>query len=256
LSALSKLMFRQEMPRVYELKDLSDDSSARFHDFDSKLGEGTVRRKTWLAREHEFQRLDEAAWQFLKQEAQPYLTVNDTKGRGWQQFMDILNQVRAYNHLVDLGCSGVQFIPTKTGQQTPDLEGELYGRKVLCEVKTINISDKEVLERGKNEVRGSTNKLEDLFLKKLISTLEKARGQMKAYNDQKHVRHIAFVVPNFDDRMGEYNGDYYLQIDQYLVDNPYSDIEIVFYNESIFECQVSMTSATLINRFPYPILSL
>ena len=57
----------------------------------------------------------------------------------------------------------------------------------------------------------------------------------------------------------QYNGDYYLQIDRHLVvdrhlvDNPLSEIEIVFYNESIFKCEVYMTSATLINRFPYPI---
>lgn len=245
-------MFRQEMPRVYELKDLSDDSSARFHDFDSKLCEEIERRKTWLAREREFQRLDEASWKFLKQEAQPRLTVKDTKGRGWHQLMDILNQARAYNYLVDFGCSGVHFIPTKKGQQTPDLEGELNGGKVLCEVKIINISDNEVLERDKNEVRETTNKLESAFLKKLISTLEKAQGQMNAYDNGANVRHIAFVVPNFDERMGEYNGDYYLQIDRHLVDNPLSEIEIVFYNESIFKCEVYMTSATLINRFPYP----
>jgi len=47
-----------------------------------------------LAREREFQRLDDAAWEFLKDEALPYLSARDRKGRGWEQLISILNQAR------------------------------------------------------------------------------------------------------------------------------------------------------------------
>lgn len=52
-------MFRTEMPRVYELRDLIADPShpsAYFQKFDVTLND-PLRRQVWHAREQEFQRL-------------------------------------------------------------------------------------------------------------------------------------------------------------------------------------------------------
>jgi hypothetical protein len=106
-------MSRAEMPRVYELCDLIADRSSPssyFQDFDRSVASEAEKKRVWLAREREFQRLDDAAWGFLKNEALPYLCARDSKGRGWEQLISILNQARAYNYLVDRGCSDVRFV--------------------------------------------------------------------------------------------------------------------------------------------------
>lgn len=141
-------MSREELPRVHELRDLINDPTATgayFQDFDNSIRDEPSKKQAWLTWEQEFQRLDPDSWKFLKNEALPYLTKWDANGRGWQQLIAILNQARAYNFLVGAGCSRVRFIPraSQKGRKTPDLEGEENGRKVLCEVKTVNVSDAE-----------------------------------------------------------------------------------------------------------------
>src|SRR5580704_917248 len=106
-------MSRTEMPRVFELCDLIADRSSPssyFQDFETTVASEAEKKRVWFAREREFQRLDDAAWAFLKAEARPYLTSRDRKGRGWEQLISVLNQARAYNYLVDSGCSDVCFV--------------------------------------------------------------------------------------------------------------------------------------------------
>jgi hypothetical protein len=138
-------MSRAETPRVYELCDLIADRSrppSYFQDFDRSVASEPEKKRVWLAREREFQRLDDVAWGFLKDEARPYLNARDSRGRGWEQLISILNQTRAYNYLVDRGCSNVRFIERAKEQnrETPDFEAELGGARVVCEVKTLNAS--------------------------------------------------------------------------------------------------------------------
>lgn len=137
------------MPRVFELRDLIEQSlasSAYFQDFEATLGD-RLARAIWLAREREFPRLDAVSWEALKSEAHPYLILHDPNERGWQQLIDVLNQARAHNYLVELGCCGVRFVP-RGKKETPDLEGTLDTRRVLCEVKTVNISKDEANRRN------------------------------------------------------------------------------------------------------------
>lgn len=186
-------MSRKEMPRVYELRDLIDDPSkpsAYFQNFDSLLRDEPSKKLTWLAREREFQRLDAESWQRLKDEALPFLTAHNAKGRGWEQLISILNQARAHNYLVDHGCSQVRFIPRsqKQGQKTPDLGAELNGQKVLCEVKTINISEAEAHKRQTGVAGSTSNFLDEAFFKKLESTLHEAKCQIDAYDGRVEAR--------------------------------------------------------------------
>lgn len=144
-------MFRNEFPRLYELWDMCEDPNAPntyFHDFDSLLSDTWNRTKPCYEKlESYLQGLDLASWAFLKKEAHPYLAKKDQRGRGWQQLFSILNQAKGHSYLRSIGCSNVQFIPQATIDEveTPDLEGELHCQKVLCEVKTINISRQETL---------------------------------------------------------------------------------------------------------------
>ncbi|MGH8471472.1 MAG: hypothetical protein ACREVJ_03220, partial [Gammaproteobacteria bacterium] len=191
------------------------------------------------------------SWEFLKNEARSYLTTSDANGRGWQQLIEILNQAYAHNFLVGAGCSGVRFIPraSQKGRQTPDLEGEVNGRKVLCEVKTINVSDAEVSRRRGVAVGSTADRLAVPFFNKLMSDLCTAKKQMESYDDSVIVRRIAYIMLNFDDFWGEYKAGYFQQIDQHLADNPVPGLEIVFHNQrTCFHVSVAMRHAAVINE--------
>lgn len=239
-----------ELPRLYELIDLVEDRGAPgayFQDFENSLSAEPQKKRVWLAREAELSELDENAWDFLKKEAHPYLATHDPK-RGWQQLITILNQARAYNFLKSLGCSNPRFVP-RSAAQTPDLEGELSGCKVLCEVKTINVSDEEATARRKGAVRTIKDRLETGFFNKLRSALEAAKEQMEKYSGGTNARQIAYLIINFDDLLAEYKGKYFRRIDEYLAKTPVPGLEIVFHNEkTVFNTQIAMKSATVVNE--------
>jgi hypothetical protein len=144
-------MLRNILPRVYELKDFDKEhvsSPAYFLEFEESIfndPDGWSKFRFWLKRELEVQRLDKDSWEFLKKEADVPLKKPDRDGRGWQKLITILNQARGYIYLVGIGCSDVKFIPKQQNKQTPDVQGNFRdGSIVLCEVKTLNRSDKEV----------------------------------------------------------------------------------------------------------------
>ena len=247
-------MFRSDMPRVYELQDLIADRSAPeayFQSFDISVRDEPEKMKSWRARERAFQRLDPAAWVFLKGEAQRYLTKPNSSGRGYQQLISMLNQAWAYNYLVDIGCQRLAFIPsgTSNGQETPDLKGEVDGRRVLCEVKTIGVSDEEAARRKSHGAGSTVSTLAPGFFNKLTCTLLKAGSQMKSYDSAVGIKRIAFVAIDFDDFLGEYKEDYYAQIDGHLAANPVSDMEVVFFNSrTAFHRPIIMRYAQVIHE--------
>jgi hypothetical protein len=151
------------------------------------------------------------------------------EGRGWQVLFDKLNEAKGYNHLVSVGCTNVAFIPVSSerGKRTPDLQGDLAGTKVLCEVKTINISKVEATRRLTGAAGTINLQLPDGFFNKLKSDLEEASAQMAAYDSDSSVRRIVYVVANFDDNLNEYAGDYSAQIDSFIAANAMPQIEIV-----------------------------
>lgn len=242
------------MPRVYELQDLIYDRSAPtayFQNFDNSVQQFPEKRTTWLVREKVLQRLDAKSWEFLKNEARPYLTSQVPSGRGHQQLISILNQAFAYGYLIDEGWLDVAFIPRSgvSGQETPDLKGQVNDRKVLCEVKSIGISDDEAARRQSGGSGSTTNLLGIGFLNKLTSDLRKAKGQIEAYDASNDITRIAFVVPDFDDLLGEYKLEYFQQIDRHLAVGRTAGIDIVFYNlRTAFHRSVSMSNAHVVNE--------
>jgi hypothetical protein len=247
-------MFREELSRVYELRDLIENPSAPtayFQDFDNSIRDDPSKKLVWLVREEQLRGLDANSWEFLKTEALPYLTKGDPKARGWQQLITILNQAFAYNFLKFIGCSNVRFIPraAQKGIETPDLEGELNCLRVLCEVKTLNHSEEEAIARGGGVARSIQVRLESGFFRKLTSDVKKAKSQMDTYDNQRSARKIVYFVVNFNDRFGEYKERYYQQIDLYLAANPTPGIEVVFHNQrTCFHKRMVMRSATVVNE--------
>lgn len=227
-------MFREELPRLYELRDcIADPASpnAYFHDFDQNLARSAHIKDLYLRSERDLQALDDKAWEHLKGEALPRLTARDKKGRGWQQLFDILNEARAYNYLKLLGCTNLHFIP-RSDKKTPDLEGSRALDRVLCEVKTINISDEEVNFRtGRKKVRSGQITLPTEFLKKLRTTVECAKQQLLAFDDERAAVHYVYLNLCFDDLLAEFKEAYFKQIDDDLARIQVTDIKLVICND-------------------------
>jgi hypothetical protein len=224
-------MFRAQLPRLYDLRDLTADTASRdayFHDFEALLRD-ELARAAFVRWEQKLQCLDGDAWKALKDEASQYLTRRDAC-RGYYQLFDVLGQADGYEHLRNIGCSKVWFIPRsdKQGRKTPDLEGSLDSQRVLCEVKNINISEAETRARRESTVRGIATRLGEGFFRKLRSDITHAKDQLRSYDPMSEARHLAYISMCFDDWVGYCKEDYLRQIEQYLKDNPIPEIEIFF----------------------------
>src|SRR3984893_11399064 len=204
-------MYRKQLPRVYELRDIAQSppsAEAYFSDFGNKLEESSVRLKHFRDIEAELQGLDASAWSYLKAQLAPLLAVRSEK-RGWQALFDKFNEAKGYNHLVSVGCTNVEFIPVSSmnGQRTPDLQGALAGARVLCEVKTINMSEVEATRRTNGAAGSISLQLPDGFFSKLTSDIETAKSQMTAYDADNSIKRIVYIIVNFDDNLHEYADD-------------------------------------------------
>ena len=213
-----------QLPRLYELKDLIPDPSnpnAYFQSFEIFL-QDPIWLETFIRLEQRLQRLEPKAWESLRSKASPYLSKKNPTGRGWQQLFDVLDgEVSAYNYLREsVGCSKVCFIPASR-RRTPDLEGFLDSRRVLCEVKTINISDDEIKTRcGPPAARDVYNPLGAGFFGKLDSDIKSAKTQLENYDSSGEAFHLVYLRICFDDRSGIYDADYFAEIKQHLMKCP------------------------------------
>lgn len=231
-------MYRKELARVYELHDIAQNPpspDAYFSDFDNKLAESLVRLKHFRDIEAELQALDTAAWDYLKEQLVPLLIVK-INNRGWQPLFDKLNEAKGYNHLLEAGCANVRFIPVSSvkNQRTPDVEGISAGTRVLCEVKTINMSEAEAIRRTTGAAGNVYLQLPDGFFGKLKSHIETATAQMVAYDPDDSVKRIVYVVVNFDENLHEYAAEYTAQINKFVAENPVQKAEVVFHIKQPF----------------------
>lgn len=244
-------MFRFELTRLYELKDSIGDQADRdayFQSFDENLANSADIRDAYIRLEHVLQELDPIAWSHLKEEACKRLRLRDKRGRGWQQLFDVLNEARAYRYLKVIGCSKIRFIP-RSERRTPDLECVLDSSRVICEVKTINISDEEVSARtGPPKVRSIDLSLSAEFLKKLRSTVEAAKQQLSALDVAPEDIRLVYLNIIFDDFLAENKEAYFKQIDDELSKAPVEGVKIVFCNEhTLFYKHLQMESADVDN---------
>ena len=183
-----KSSFRNELPRVYELKDMRVDSShpdAYFQNFEEELESSTDKLNAFRKLECWLDVLDDAAWQDFRQRAALHLVSRSrASGRGWQALFDILSEARAFGHLQSIGCTGVHFIACMD-KKMADLGASLDGRSVFCEVKTINVSEDEAekrsrMHRGAFVASSTSPDVGEGFLTKLRATLAYAVKQLDA----------------------------------------------------------------------------
>jgi hypothetical protein len=225
-------VYRKEMSRVFELHDLVRSprpANAYFDDFEKSLAEVPQKLRQFRDIERELKGLDTTAWSDLKADAAERIAARDRR-RGWQALFDILNEAKAYNYLKRIGCTNIAFIPRARvqGQKTPDLKAELGLVNVLCEVKTINMSEDEATRRQIGGVGTSTDRLESGFFRKLTSDLTRAKDQMAAHGADSATKMIAYLIINFDDLLHEYVDRYEIQLNEYMASTPVPGLEVVF----------------------------
>jgi hypothetical protein len=158
--------------------------------------------------------LPEDAWKQIKVDLINRIAVRDPT-RDWQPLFDTFNEVRAYNYLQGTGCGDIRFIPRAKVKKlkTPDLAAAHDGTPILCEVKTINISERELHRRAAGGAGSSSVVVEEKLLEKLSRDITAAKNQMDAYNAD--ARKIAYVVINFDDRAGDCAEEHLAQIENF-----------------------------------------
>jgi hypothetical protein len=174
------------------------------------------------------QGLDAQAWANLKAEVTPLLMAKGPV-RGWQSLIDILNHARAFNYLRKIGCTSIRFIPRSRTKRrrTPDLAAELEGAKVLCEVKTVNISKDEAERRLSGGVGTSTDVLSPKFFRKLDRDIAQAKEQMTTH-DPEAAHRIVYVIVNFDDPLHEYADRYEAQISEHMCEQGVIGANVIF----------------------------
>ncbi len=223
-------MYRNELPHIYELRDVLPNpipASAYFQNLDKSLSDSQQKLRQYRDLEQDLAGLGADAWAFLKSEVKPLLMARH-ETRGWHQLFDKLNQAKAYSHLKRAGYVAVSFIPPSPGCMTPDLEARSGTSRVLCEVKTINVSDVEAHRRSFGGVSSVDDQLQSGFFTKLSSVLAKAQAQMAAFDADSTVSRLAYVVINFDDSLHEYADQYGAQITRYVADHPTHGLEVAF----------------------------
>jgi hypothetical protein len=222
---------RNDFERLSELRDfaISLNSPKTYFQRDDDKFLNPQKRKFFLDIEHELQSLDFEAWEFLRKETLPRLKAKHST-RGWHQLFETLNEAKGYNHLTRIGCTDVKFVPRSKSDnvQTPDLQGKMASTTVLCEVKTINVSEIETERRHSGGVGRTLAHLEESFFKKLISTLDVAASQMRTFNADVETRRIVLVVINFDDSLHEYADRYESQINDRMTKVSIPGIQVVF----------------------------
>ena len=108
------------------------------------------------------------------------------------------------------------------------LEAQLGPTKVVCEVKTINISEIEATRRTRGGVGSTEAQVSDGFFNKLTADLRNAKKQMDVYAGSSDAREIVYIVVNFDDSLHQYVDDYKAQIDAFLSTNQSPELEVQF----------------------------
>lgn len=248
------MSFHARLPRLYELQALVPDRTspgAYFQDFEKRLAESEHVLKTYLRIERWLDALDGAAWKDLRDRAAVHLLSNGG-GRGWQSLFDVLGEARAYCHLKEIGCSAISFVPRGSGK-TPDLKASLGGSSLYCEVKMINISDVEVehrlrVQRERFAVRRDSVHLDPGLLSKVAETIRKAVQQLDAVDPDRRARRMVFIVVHFDDWLGRRLPEYFAQLDEFLLQQPAAEAELVFCpGSNLFDRTFSMQSATVLN---------
>lgn len=251
--ATTQSPFADVFPRLFELKAAVPDPShpdAYFQNFEERLTQSEHIRDQYMKYERSFRVLDAAAWRDLKERAAPLTMRRDPK-RGWRTLFDTLNEGLAYAYLHSIGCADIAFV-RRDSKKTPDLSATFNERHVLCEVKTINVSQDEAdrrerVHQGEIEATNVPISVTTGMLDKVTATLAHAICQCDHADPERAALRIVFTVLHFDDWVGDYQAEYIAQLDAHLLANPIVGAELVFSPASdLFARRFTMQAATIV----------
>ncbi|MCC6914749.1 MAG: hypothetical protein IT566_13690 [Rhodospirillaceae bacterium] len=187
--------------------------------FEGLLAASAVAPKILADYERTLSLLEGDAWRALKESAVKRLIRN--KKKSWEPLFDLLNEAKAHAYLGALGCTDIRMVPPSYDYKTPDLKAELNGGVVLCEVKTLNMSDDERTVRD-----GGPAYLSEKFLTgKLTWTLRAAKAQLDAFPSAA-ARKIVYLVFNPDESLHGHADDYAPQLKAFLTAFPLEGVEV------------------------------
>ena len=242
-------MYHRHLTRVSEIRDClppKDISGSFFENFEQSLAENPIKRKIFQHIENDLDALDMTAWMHFRKQVAHLFQRKDAK-RGWQAAFDKLNEAKAYSYLAKIGCTDLAFIPESgiKSRKTPDLQGKLGARPILCEVKTINISENEVTSRrsainGDYVASNISMSLTREFMSKLFKTLTTANLQIESHCTDDITCRFVYVTLNFDDLLNEYVDDYLAQIDCFLTTKKeFPTIQLILNSKPAFYASTS-----------------
>lgn len=191
--------------RLYELRQIETKqekfNDCYFYDLDDRL----VKHKNfYTSLAEKLNRLDQASWEYFKEDCRHYLCKKDSQ-RGWSQLFDKFNEVKCYCYLLDKGCHTIKFIPRskKNGIKTPDLLGKNQEFTFLCEVKTINLSEKEIKRRNNGDSKEVAYKLNEGLQAQIKNAITEAKEQLNNYFADNIKSKIIYIFINNDDLQSE-----------------------------------------------------
>jgi hypothetical protein len=162
--------------------------------------------------------LDSKSWEILKSKLLLAFKQSIPK-RGKTSFFNLFNESLAYQYLKKSGFDNVRLIKESNVKKvkTPDLSFQSNENKQYCEVKTINVSDKQ-LNLYDDSVQISSfdyTKLTDQFFKKLESTIESACSKFQPLSK----KNIVYIIVQLDDFPGLYTQNCINSITRFLKSN-------------------------------------
>jgi hypothetical protein len=207
------------MKRILELIDqinLRYPENDFFMDFREVIATTISARSQYEEIDNCLMDLDQPSWNLLKEKAISKF-MSHRIGNWEQDFFNTLNESKAYSFLVHNSCTGLSFIKESDHTtRTPDIEGIFDRRQLLCEVKTINKSDDEIIRYMSNEFHTSYF-LNDGFFNKLDSAILQATDQLNQFKKDSNSILIIYLDLNFDDFSVKYSSTYHDEINGYLL---------------------------------------
>lgn len=119
-----------------------------------------------------------------------------TPDRGWSQLIEAFNEVRGYQHAINLGYSNARLLDEQS-MPFPDVEAVARTEeKCLLEVKTIQESDEELEMRGQiqSAKSGLPQRLERAIRRKYSHAITQIEGHPLA----REARKICYLIINLD----------------------------------------------------------
>lgn len=215
------------LERIRELLAAAEDArkpASYARNFEKAFAASPGRQRILTNYEQDLWALDAETWRALKVSAVKRLMRN--KGKDWEPLCDMLSEAKGYTYLKALGCADIQMIPTSYDYKTPDMRATLNGGLVLCEVKTINMSDDARTVRDVDPGSSAGGYLAEEFLRgKLTWTLRAAKAQLDAVA-LPAVRKLVYLVFTPDESLEGYADDYAPQLKTFLKALPMGGVEV------------------------------